>query len=252
MSDSRPEGDGAERFFSTDKPEKKSSGHSLSLESKADSSEEVHGRCLTLRIIQRLIPCLRNKGVWDASKGDLFKGNNDAQEAKYPRILRILESKVLDVVFVASCFLSISLFLFSEGFLQESRLLWGIIHLVNAVYALGLFSQWLQILIKSKYAKTNHGYTTRDILYTLLSVFPADLIILVIYSIQDEDDNEENLTTEIETTSYYIWLIPASRLNYLLRIRSILQFFSKWENQLVIGEFKNFYSLLRILSPRLR
>lgn len=226
-------GEDAARFFSVKQAEeRRDSGASASLNPSTESDEGDRRGCLTIRIFQYLLPCVKRRGVWEPSQGDVFK-SHDAEEAKYPKTLRILESPVFDAIFVMSCLASIYLFLFSEGFLIESRLLWGIIHVVNAVYALGLFSQWLQILIKSKYAKTNHGYTTLDIVYTLLSVFPADLIVLAIYTLNDEDDTEESEASN----PIQHWMITISRLNYLLRFRSIFQYFSKWENHLVVGRF---------------
>lgn len=229
-----------ERFFSTNKQKERSKSIASESIAESESDDEDNRSCLTLRILQYLLPCLRNKGVWEPSQGDVFK-SHDAEETKYPRTLRILEYRIFDAIFVVSCMLSIYLFLFSEGFLLESRLLWGILHTVNAVYALGLFSQWLQILIKSKYAKINHGYTTKDIVYTVVSVFPFDLIVLVIYTINDEDDNEDKeASNPIEH-----WMITVSRLNYFLRIRTILQYLNKWENHLVVGDFTMF--LIRTL-----
>ncbi|CAL8096401.1 unnamed protein product [Orchesella dallaii] len=235
MSEPQERQDGEERFFSVKQKEDKDKRESIqsSLNQSVGSDKVNTNRCLTLRVVQYLLPCLRKKGVWDTSQGDVFK-SHDTDETKYPKTLRILENKIFDAIFVCSCLLSIFLFLFSEGFLIESRILWGIIHLVNAVYAMGLFSQWLQILIKSKYAKTNHGYTTKDIVYTLLSVFPADLIVLAIFTL-NYDDDEGDATNPIE-----YWMITVSRLNYFLRVRSILQYLSKWEDNLAVGDFQMF------------
>ena len=223
------------RFFSENPEEKdKEKRESRSISIQSNESEGNKKVCWTLRIIQKCCPCLRSKGVWDASKGDVFK-SHDAEEAKYPRALKILENRALDVIFIFACLMSMYLFLFSEGFLLESQLLWGIMHIVNALYATGLFRQWLQYLIKSKYAKINHGYTKQDVVYAVLSIFPADLIVLAIYSINNLSVADKTNSQGLSENPVSTWMITVSRLNYFLRLRYIMQYFSNWENHLAVG-----------------
>ena len=211
------------RFFTADQKKKTSliSLRSVDGHGKGslggDSDQERQQRCLTLRFIQKLLPCIKKeKGLWESSHGDVFK-SHEVEETKYPCILKFLESKAVDVVFVTACLASIYLFFFSVGFLMKSRVLWGIIHIVNAIYTLGLFGQWLQILIKSKYAKTNQGYTRWDVIFALVSIFPADLIVLVIYSLNKK---------QVDTSTDHI-IVTASRLNYLLRAYYVSKYFCK-------------------------
>jgi hypothetical protein len=157
---------------------------------------------------------MKKKGIWEPSQGDVFK-SHEVEETKYPCMLKFLESKVLDIIFVLSCLASIFIFFFSVGFLMRSKILWGLTHVVNAIYTLCLFGQWLEILIKSKYAKTNQGYTRSDVIFALLSIFPADLIVLVIFSL-----NKKNMDSQDDQI-----IVIFSRINYLLRIYYIQKYF---------------------------
>lgn len=109
--------------------------------------------------------------------------------------------------------------------------MWGIIHLNNFVYTLCVFGMWLEILVQSKYAKTRQGFTTKDSICSLISVIPVDIIVLVIHILNDNENEDEN------PISQYITI---SRLTYLFRLRNVLRYFQKWEDQLAFGDFKMF------------
>lgn len=256
MGDVEDQEDENVRFFSPGQKKEDGTGDqtedvnldALSL-NKVESEEINEGTCLTLRILQTIFTCGKKKGLWEHSQGNVFK-SHEVEETKYPFILKVLEfKKLLDCVFIATCLASIFLFFFSVGFLMKSKLLWGIIHMNNAIYTVGLFALWLRILITSKYAKTNQGYTKTDVVLALVTVFPIDLVILVIYNL-----NNKEVNTPIDSA-----IIASSRFNYLLRIYYVSRYFCKprhfnpkrnprrllvkftcilaeWENQLVIGD----------------
>jgi len=197
-------------------------------DSAEESDDDPSKKCVTLRYCQRICPCLVKKTLWNTSQNNIFK-LNEVEETKYPLILTILEHPAFDIVCVISAVLSIFLLLFSEGFLIDGAILWGIIHLINTVYTLGVCGRWLEILLKSKFAKTNQQYSIRDIVYSILSVIPLDIIVLLSYKIatnQADNDNVRHADT--------LWLTPI-RMLYLVRARTVLQFFKKYEDLLQIG-----------------
>jgi len=167
------------RFFTGQKKEKRASHLSeqsnslldigdvnldiLSL-NQVESDELNQGTCLTLRLLQNACSCGKKKGLWEPSQGNVFK-SHEVEETKYPTILKVLEFwNLSDSIFVATCLASIFLFFFSVGFMMQSKILWGVIHINNALYTIGLFAQWLRILITSKYSKMNQGYTKTDVI----------------------------------------------------------------------------------------
>jgi hypothetical protein len=199
--------------------------------SDEDSNDGHAQKCLTIRICQYICPCLKRRSLWNTSDDNIFK-INEVKETKYPRILTILEHPAFDILQCVSAFLSIYLLLFCEGFLVEETLLWGIIHGVNAVYTFCVFCEWLEILLKSKYAKTNQGYGIRDVVLSFISVLPLDIIFLVGYVWYSEKQRGYGGLRNPHTP----WLTPA-RINYLLRFRSVLKYFSQLEDELSVGKW---------------
>jgi len=196
--------------------------------SDGESGDLSNKKCLTLRFFQRICPCLQKRTLWNTSQNNIFK-LNEVEETKYPLMLTILEHPAFDIVSVIAAVLSIFLLLFSEGFLIDGAILWGIIHLINTVYTLCVCGRWLEILLKSKYAKTNQRYFIRDIVYSLLSVVPLDIIVLLTYNIVTNQADRDNIRH-----ADLIWLTPV-RMLYLTRARTVIQFFNKYEDLLQIG-----------------
>ncbi|OXA43845.1 hypothetical protein Fcan01_21385 [Folsomia candida] len=213
------------RFFSSDdKTTGDNEGDQVNggLDDDDVDSEGGDQKCLTLRLLQRCLPWFQTKSVWEPSQGDLFK-TQVVQEVKYPAVLVLLERPFCEFVFVFSSIFSILLLLFSEGFLLESRILWGVIHCNNFVYTFCVFGAWLEILVKAKYAKTKQGFNSSDTLFSLLGVIPIDIVILVIHILNDNDADVTNPVTP--------W-ITVSRLLYVFRLRNVFLYFAKWEDQL--------------------